>query len=160
MTQISYADPLMERCLSHRACGETLQCISIPINPIANVAGPQGTFFVKEQTVEQMPVQKDAWIVGIWLLSMHEMETFTNVCVQPMYRSLGANLDPKNKFDVLTIERKICESPHVYEILKGLFMQFPMFEDSHCAYFSETSHSYINSGTQTDINNLVQGKVG
>ncbi len=48
MTQIHYADPLMERCLSHTAGWDTLQCISIPLNPRANVAGPRGTFLVRE----------------------------------------------------------------------------------------------------------------
>lgn len=80
MTQISYADPLMERCLSHRAGGDTLQCISIPLNPIANVAGPRGTFREGTDSGANARVER-SWIVGIWLLSMHELETFTNVCV-------------------------------------------------------------------------------
>lgn len=81
MTQISYADPAMERWLSHRAGGDTLQCISIPLNPSANVAGPQGTFLVREHRQWSKCQFKSSWIVGIGLLSMHELETFKNVCV-------------------------------------------------------------------------------
>jgi len=81
MTLIRYADPLMEGCLSHRAGGETLQCISIPLNPIANVAGPLGTFLCEGTDSGANASVERCRIVGIWLLPMHELEAFTNVWV-------------------------------------------------------------------------------